>query len=419
MEIFLAVTILSLAASVLAVGVVARARTSETQEITRSVREAATNAIGKAETVNCAGWGLWGYDTDFPMSTGTDDTFPRTESMIADVMHTSLHYIEDCSVYSLPNSPSPHEPCDYSQPKSTPEIWCHSQGNVNTADTSFSDLIGVHWRILSSGEWSPIVVGVTDYYQIGDDRHSLPTTNTKKCTVNPNDSIRPVRRIVAAGRKGGLPSGLLGSSALKPDEQTRIIADSMNTEDDQWIVYTLYVDGPALPRTAGWVVKQGNNFHWENAIKWKPFAANLADRYQLQYHDQLDASHKDINIRVQGRTDPRRTDPRSPICNVLAVPAGCVEIANVWVAVPPREIIDVSSPPKLTAEECDYDNVQLQPQKTDLDMQLGSERLVAYHNVADPNTRSSVPPENKVIRPTCPQNGDLRLELYKQFEVVC
>ena len=278
-----------ISAAVLLVGLAVFARTDSTErfETFRATRRVAVEAVGLAETLNCAGWGLWWANSS---------TAPSGNA---------LHQVPECA---------------------PPEGWVS-----DSALDEHAALIGIHWTVVER-EWSPVVVGFSDYYQVGG-----------RADCDLSAVARPVRRVVAASRYGGLPTGADGSDGWDVSDGTAIAA-SIAAEPDEWEVAVLYADGPPLPPTAGWVVWQHTpvdggdwDHHWDEANAWRPALSDMASRSVFIKPANVAYTHPDfsglpspydlppasspaeLEIRVQGRRNPL-----NPSCWVLAMPAGCL-----------------------------------------------------------------------------------------------
>ena len=288
-EIVGAMVLISAAVLMIGLAIFARADSNERFEMSRSTRRAAVNAIGLAETANCAGWGLWWADS------------PSAPPPLA------LHQTPDCA-----------PPED--------EGWVSDSPLDNHAA-----VIGIHWTVLER-EWSPVVVGFSDYYQMG---------GREDC--NTNAIPRPVRRVVTASRYGGLPAGAApDGDGMWDAADGAVIAASIAAEPDKWEIAVLYAEGPPLPATAGWVVwknapSDGDwNHHWDEANTWKPALTDMASRsvfteprnvaYTHPAHSGFTSPYSppnaipiELEIQVQGRRNPLNVS-----CWVVAVPAGCL-----------------------------------------------------------------------------------------------
>lgn len=297
MEIIGAMVILSAAVLLIGMAIFARSDSNERFEMARSTRRVAADAVGLAETLNCAGWGLWWADS--PTAPEDDPLTTQDEAAL------TLQQIPECA---------------------PPEGWV-----TDSPLDPHAELIGIHWTVVER-EWSPVVIGFSDYYQMG---------GRAECDLNAVP--RPVRRVVAASRYGGLPADADGSDGWDASDGDAI-AESIAAEPDDWKIAVLYADGPPLPATAGWVVWQHTptdggdwDHHWDEANAWRPALSDMALRsaftvpanivYTHPDHSGLsspyqplpDSAPVELDIRIQGRRNPL-----NPSCWIAAMPAGCL-----------------------------------------------------------------------------------------------
>ena len=330
LEIVGAMMILSASVLLIGVAIFARADSNERAEMARSTRRVAVDAIGQAEERNCAGWGLW---QDEPIDGNLEHAAALT-----------LHQVPECA------PPGPQ--CD--PPNHVPSCW--------VSDSALDDhaaLIGIHWTVVER-EWSPVVVGFSDYYQLG---------GRQDCDMGAEP--RPVRRVVAASRYGGLPAGVDGSDGWSASDGAAMAA-SMAAAPDEWEIAVTFADGPPLPKTSGWVVWQHTpadggdwDHHWDEANVWRPAHSDMASRsvfiapaniaYTHPDHSGLTSPYQtlpnspptELEVRVQGRRNPLNSS-----CWVLAMPAGCLgtqastvggDTAWTWRKVDPGQGIEMQA----------------------------------------------------------------------------